>query len=578
MPNMKVRKQRDLPDLWQVACDDERRIVASCLLSPKLVSRCGALAPTHFTNSECRGVWLVIAEFHKLGISWDLSSVASELARQGSAEPEATLARLTEGAVEIIVIERAVANVRTMSLRCRLVKEIDSFQRSLMDPANELRQAVRSTLRKIEGFAAEYEHIDLGIELVGPNLGASNAVGVHVLDEIAGFVQRFVILSKSELLVISLWIAHSWAFEASDATPYLSVTSAEMRSGKTRLLEILELLVRGPWRTGRVTAAALARKIESDCPTLLLDEWDATARGNQEFTETLRGILNSGHRRDGKVSVCGPKSAGYQPTDFRVFCPKVIAGIGKLPGTIADRSIPIRLKRKAPGEKVERLRTKLVSGDANDLKARLRSWVSTHLEDLKNARPDLPECLSDRQQDSAEPLLAIADAAGGDWPVRARAALRELYSANSAVDESVGVMLLSDIRDIFCELNAEGLASKELAKALGKVEGRAWPTWDHPRPLTPNSLARLLAPFEIFPRNLRIGRSVVKGYQRECFGDSWNRYLSPLSVPIPGPSGATPLQAAPERTDVEFGKKLPEPDVAVSDETFRPQLGGFVAM
>ncbi len=563
MPNMRVRKQRDLPDLWQVAFDDERRIVASCLLSPKVVSKCGALAPTHFTNSVCRSVWSVMSEFHKLGIPWDFSTVASELARQGTAEPEAALARLTEGAVETIGIERAVANVRAMSLRCRLVKEVDSLQRSLQDPANELSQTLKATLRKIESFADQYMYIDLGIELDGPNLGTSNAVGGQVLDEMADFVQRFVILTKSELLVISLWIAHTWAFEACDATPYLAVTSPEKRSGKTRLLEILAFLVRGPWLTGRVTAAALARKIESDCPTLLLDEWDATARGNQEFAETLRGILNSGHRRDGRVSVCGPRSAGYQPTDFSVFCPKVISGIGKLPETIADRSIPIRLKRKAPGEKVDRFRAKLVSGVANSLKERLRSWVSTRLQDLKDARPELPECLSDRQQDGAEPLLAIADAAGGDWPFRARAALRDLYSANNAADESVAVMLLSDIRDIFFERNADSVASKGLAEALGKIEGRPWPTWDHHRPFTPNSLARLLAPFDIFPRNLRIGRLVAKGYQRRWFSDSWTRYLPPLSVPIPGPSGVTPLQPARDTTDVEFGKKLSGADVAV---------------
>jgi hypothetical protein len=273
-----------------------------------------------------------MAKFHKQGDSWDSSSVASELHYLGTAEPETTLVRLTEGAVETIAIERAADKVRQMSLRFRAVKRVEGLQRSLL------------------------------------------------LDEIAAFVQRFVILSRPELLVISLWVAHTWAFEASDATPYLAVTSAEMRSGKTRLLEILELLVHSPWRTGRVTPAALARKVESDCPTLLLDEWDATARGNQDFTETLHGILNAGHRRNGKVSVCGPKSAGYQPMDFQMFCPKVIAGIGKLPETIADRSIQIRLKRKAPGEKVDRFRAKQLLGDSNTLKARLRAWVMAHQE------------------------------------------------------------------------------------------------------------------------------------------------------------------------------------------------------
>jgi hypothetical protein len=272
---------------------------------------------------------------------------------------------LSEGVVATVAsIERAAARVRQMSLRCRLLKEVERLQTSLLDSANDFDQNLQSTRRLMERFAAENEQNHLNHILTDPNPGASSA-GSHFLDEIAAFVQRFVILKRSELLVISLWIAHTWAFEASDATPYLAVTSAEMRSGKTRLLEILELLVHNPWKTGRVTPAALARKIESDCPTLLLDEWDATARGNQEFTETLRGILNAGHRRNGKVSVCGPKSGGYQPTDFRVFCPKVIAGIGKLPETIADRSIQIRLKRKAPGEKVDRFRTNLMLGEGN---------------------------------------------------------------------------------------------------------------------------------------------------------------------------------------------------------------------
>jgi len=308
---------------------------------------------------------------------------------------------------QILLSKRQAAQVLSISVRT-----LDKLILSKELPVHKIGRRVLISRSAIERFAS--------------------STGSDVLDEIAAFVQRFVILTRSELLVISLWIAHTWAFDASDATPYLAVTSAEMRSGKTRLLEILELLVRRPWRTGRVTSAALARKVEKDCPTLLLDEWDATARGSQEFTETLRSILNAGPRRNGKVSVCGPKSAGYQPTDFRVFCPKVIAGIGKLPETIADRAIPIRLKRKVPGEKVSRFRIKLVSGDANSLKARLRLWVSAHLEDLKDAYAELPECLSDRQQDCAEPLMAIADAAGGDWPVHGRAALMELFASNNA--------------------------------------------------------------------------------------------------------------------------------------------------
>jgi len=566
MLKIKTQKQRDLPDLWQIAFDDERRVVGGCLLYPALMSKCGVLAHTHFTNSDFRSVWSVMLEFHKQGGSWDFSSVESELARRGTSGPGAILERLSEGVVATAAaIERAAARVRQMSSRCRLLKELETLQTSLLDPANDFDQNLQSTRRTIESFAAEYEENHLNHILTRSNPGALST-GSRFLDEIAAFVQRFVILKRSELLVISLWIAHTWAFEASDATPYLAVTSAEMRSGKTRLLEILELLVRSPWRTGRVTPAVLARKAENDCPTLLLDEWDATARGNQEFTETLRGILNAGHRRNGKVSVCGPKNGGYQPHDFRVFCPKVIAGIGKLPATVADRSIQIRLKRKALGENVERFRTKLLLGEGNRLKAQLTAWVSAHLKNLKEAHPELPESLSDRQQDGAEPLLAIADAAGGDWPSRARAALLELYSSNNGAEESLGVSLLSDIRDIFWETEAHELSSRELVGALSKLDGRPWPSLDHSGPITPNVLARILAPFDIFPRNVRTGRLVVKGYKRACFSDGWYRYLTPLAPTVPGPTDATPLQPAKELTQVQPPKKAPEPGVAASND------------
>jgi len=578
-----VTKARELDDselsrLLQIAFDDERRVVGGCLLYPALMSKCGVLAHKHFTNSHCGLVWSLMAEFHKQGTSWDLSSVESELGRRGIAEPAAILAHLIEGVVATVVaIERAAVRVRQTSLRLNVLKELDALKRGLLDKDCDVNNVLRTANRAIDGFAVEYGHSSFAESLTGANPGTPVA-GCCILDEIAAFIARFVVLNKPELIIISLWITHTWAFEASDATPYLAVTSAEMRSGKTRLLEILDLLVRSPWRTGRVTAAVLARKIESDSPTLLLDEWDATARSNQEFSETLRGILNAGHRRNGKVSVCGPKSAGYQPTDFCVFCPKVIAGIGKVPETIADRSIPIRLKRKAPREVVERFRIKIVCGEANKLKARLSAWISGELEQLKNARPELPEFLSDRQQDGAEPLLAIADAAGSDWPARARAALADLYSSDNAKGESIGVVLLSDIRDIFCERSAEALASKELVEALAKTEGRPWPAWDNARPITPNALARLLAPFDIFPRNLRIGSSIIKGYRCECFRDSWTRYLSPLVTPVSGPTDATPLHKAPQLIQPDVGKRRAEADVAASKTSFRPQMDRVVAM
>ena len=169
--------------------------------------------------------------------------------------------------------------------------------------------------------------------------------GAEILEAAMGFILRFVSLSGAQARTVTLWVAHTHAFDAANCTPYLAVNSAEKQSGKTRLLEILRLLVSRAWFTGRVTAAVLTRKIDAEHPTLLLDESDAAFAGEQEYAEALRGILNAGYRRGGVASCCVGKGAEMGYKDFSTFCPKAIAGIGKLPDTVADRSIPIRLKR-----------------------------------------------------------------------------------------------------------------------------------------------------------------------------------------------------------------------------------------
>jgi hypothetical protein len=276
-------------------------------------------------------------------------------------------------------------------------------------------------------------------------------------------------LSLSQARVVVLWIAHTHTIDAADATPYLAITSAEKQSGKTRLLEVGELLVAGAWLTGKVSAAVLIRKIDSEQPALLLDESDAAFAGEKEYAEALRGVLNTGHRRGGKASCCVGQGTKITFKDFSTFCPKAIAGIGNLPDTVADRSIPIRLKRAARGEHVERFRRRDVEAESAGLRGRLEAWSAVTVENLRAARPVLPDALTDRQQDGAEPLLAIADLAGGEWPETARLGLIELCGEAQADDQSTGVRLLADIRGIFQSRNVDRIPSAELAAALAEM-------------------------------------------------------------------------------------------------------------
>jgi hypothetical protein len=352
--------------------------------------------------------------------------------------------------------------------------------------------------------------------------------GAELLDEISAFVRKYVSLTAAQATAVSLWTMHSHAIDAADATGYLSVTSAEKQSGKTRLLEVLELIVHKPWYTTRTSAAVLVRKLSSESPTLLLDESDAAFKSGEEYAEALRGILNGGHRRGGVASLCVGKD--NTPTDFSIFGAKIIAGIGRLPDTVADRSIPIRLKRKSAAEPVCRFRRRKVEPEAAALRDRLASWSASHLDELRDAEPKLPEEISDRAQDCTEPMLAIADLVGGDWPERARAAVIELCTGELAKDQTTRIELLRDIRLVFEEKAVDRISSEDMLAGLNAMAEHQWCEF-HGKPLTARGLAKLLADFDVASKQLKIAGAKVRGFDRADFSDAWSRYLVVHPVP-----------------------------------------------
>jgi len=292
-------------------------------------------------------------------------------------------------------------------------------------------------------------------------------------------------------------------------------------------LEVLETIVLNPWLTGKVSAAVLSRKIDAVAPTLLLDESDAAFGGDKEYAEALRGVLNTGYKRSGKASCCVGQGNALTYKDFSTFGPKAIAGIGKLPGTVADRSIPIRLKRAPRGQKISRWRPKLVAEEAEHLKTQITECfgVDEVCEKLRAMRPPLPENLSDRQQDVAEPLLCIADFVGGEWPARARKALTEIFAEPGSQDDSNGVTLLRDIWGIFEELQYECISSQDLADKLAAIEGSPWGEWHNGKPISKIQLARQLKRFEIAPDQHWQHDKNIRGYLKKDFADAWSRYL-----------------------------------------------------
>jgi Protein of unknown function (DUF3631) len=376
-----------------------------------------------------------------------------------------------------------------------------------------------------------------------------------LLDRLRAFVRRFVVLSDEQAAAVALWVAHTHAIGAADASPYLDITSPEPRCGKTLTLDVVELLVPRPWRVVLPSEAVLFRKLEHDGPTLLLDEVDAVFGPKTGANhEGLRALLNAGNRRGTVVPRC--VGASFQLAEFRVFGAKALAGIGRLPATVADRSITIELRRRAPGETVERFRRRDVVEDASALRGLAAAWADAYLEQLHDARPALPEELDDRAADGWEPLLAIADLAGAGWAERARHAAVKLAKGAVMDDASAGLRLLADIGRVFEERGGSFISTADLRQTLAEDEEAPWRDWrEKGTTISAEAIARLLRPYGIRSAQNWVAGVNHRGYSRSSFEDAWSRYtgfnpldpldpawtegLSPISNPLgeANPSG-----------------------------------------
>jgi hypothetical protein len=348
-----------------------------------------------------------------------------------------------------------------------------------------------------------------------------------ILRDVRALIRRFVALEDAQADAVTLWTAHTHLVNAFSVTPYLAITSAEKRSGKTRLLEVLELAVREPLPTANISDAALFRVVAKQSPTLLMDEVDAVFKSRER--EELRGLLNAGYRRGAVAHRMGGRTNTDLQT-FAVYCPKAFAGIGDcLPDTISDRSIPIRLKRRTRAEMVERFRFREIKPEGEILRDRLADWLEPQEDYLAASRPLLPDELDDRAQDVWEPLFAIADVAGGDWPERALRAATALSTGEEREDDSVTVSLLRDIHTLFSQNGHDRVKTADLLAHLYGIEESPWGDW-FGKTLSAQGLSRLLKPYRIRTMPVKVDGETVRGYKVEQFADAFSRTLGVTSV------------------------------------------------
>jgi Protein of unknown function (DUF3631) len=364
--------------------------------------------------------------------------------------------------------------------------------------------------------------------------------GAALLYELHQAFSYHVIFPSPEAAdAVVLWDAATHAQGAWQHATRLHLTSPVKRCGKSRLLDLIGATCYRPVITVNISPAALVRVIGDDPPTLLLDEIDTVfGKKASENHEDLRGILNAGHQRNRPYIRCVGVGASQHIEEFPSFAMAALAGIGSLPDTIEDRSVIVRLRRRAPGERVAPFRLRKHTPYLNALGSRLGAWVGSNARVLADAEPVLP--VEDRAADCWEPLVAVADLAGRDWPTRARKAAFALTSEAEKADAgaSMALRLLADLRELFTIKTPEGipmldargqkqlypaLFTNNILSGLVAIPEAPWERY-YGRTFSDRDLAGLLGQFGIKSREVRIGTDHRKGYSAADLWDTWTRY------------------------------------------------------
>jgi hypothetical protein len=350
--------------------------------------------------------------------------------------------------------------------------------------------------------------------------------GLKAATAVEGILQRFIAYPSIHCRKAhTLWIMHTHVIQHFDTTPRIAFLSPEPASGKSRALEITARLVSEPVTTVNVSPAYLFRKVgdSEGKAAILFDEIDTVFGPKAKENEEVRGLLNAGYCRGATAGRCVVTAKGVVTEEIPAFAPVALAGLGWLPDTILSRSIIVRMRRRAPGEHVEPYRRRLHDQDTNPVLLQLQLWAETAWPNGLNEWPELPEGIQDRDADIWEPLIAIADTIGGEWPETARNAAVALVTASKNREASLGIRLLADLRQVFGPLDE--MRTADILVHLNRLSEAPWGDLGKGKQLDARGLALRLREYDVEPTVLRFGDSQARGYTRASFKEAWDRYL-----------------------------------------------------
>jgi putative DNA primase/helicase len=375
--------------------------------------------------------------------------------------------------------------------------------------------------------------IVLGFESESVTVPYDEAVNpAELFDEITSLYLMHIIMERNHAIAVTLWTVMTWLANEVEVLPLLLINAPERSCGKTQLLDMVSRLSCNPMVGSNITTAALFRCIDLMSPTLLVDEADTFIKKNEE----IQGLVNAGHTRT-SAYVWRLVGDTHEPKQFSVWAPKAFAGIN-LPKHFSEatmsRGIVINMRRKLADESIIRIR-RTNKAVFEVLKSKLARFAQDYSERIRHAQIDLPDDLSDRDQDNWEPLLTIAQCAGNKWLKVATEAALNLSKSENVL--SINTELLSDIREIFAAHHEGKMSSADVIEKLVKDTEAPWMTWNKGKPLAARQLAKLLEPYGIKTKNLKFGMHTLKGFELAQFEDAFARYLAPTDLRNDEPKG-----------------------------------------
>jgi hypothetical protein len=377
----------------------------------------------------------------------------------------------------------------------------------------------------------------------------------QLLDEIVTVIRRYIVLDVELAVAAALWVALTWFADVVSIATLAIINAPEKACAKTLLQTLLAQMAHRPLSAANATTSVLFRSAELWKPTIFIDEADTFFRANPE----LNGMVNAGYHRDGFVLRSEAVGDSFVPRRYSVYCPKSIAGIAlekHLTDATMSRGIVFHLRRKLPHETVERFRHADKEIFA-DISSKLARFAADYSQQVRQARPTLPEALSDRAQDNWEPLLAIAGCAGTEWVQRATEVALKLSGPNEE-SVSTGNELLADIQRIFeSKEGVTKIRTGDLIRELTADDELPWATYNRGKAISPRQLSKQLGFYGIKSKTVRFGVSTPKGYEYSQFEDAFARYLTPPEN-LPQPCTVLPKSNTGEAPHVSDAENVAE--------------------